>query len=259
MCAVFVGETRFPRDFKRYSRQYSFLELDCEPGSVPGKSKLQSCAATAPEGFVFSLVVPGAIANLGTGEESAKAWKSAQQVARVLRARWWVVRTPSDVRPTTRARQELGALFERLKESGMRVAWEPRGLWESDTAGATADALGVYLVQDVGRELPRAGKVLYTRLLALGKAARIGLSLADRVAQRAHAFEEAFVAVEGKGAQEIQKALGAEQALDELDAQVDELELEGDDASAEEHDEGDLDDEDQDDGLDEDDEDDEEA
>src|SRR4051812_28476287 len=218
MSPVFVGETRFPRDFKRYARQYSFLELDCEPGSVPGKSKLQSCAATAPEGFVFSLVVPSAIANLGTGEEAAKAWKSAQQVARVLRARWWVVRTPSDVRPTTRARQELGALFERLKESGMRVAWEPRGLWESDTAGATADALGVYLVQDVGREVPRAGKVLYTRLLALGKAARIGLSLADRVAQRAHAFEEAFIAVEGKGAQEIQKALGAERALDALDA-----------------------------------------
>jgi hypothetical protein len=211
---------------------------------------------------VFSLVVPGALGNLSTGEEAAKAWKSAQQVARVLRARWWVVRTPAEVRPTTRARQELGVLFERLKEGGMRVAWEPRGLWEPDTAGATADALGVHLVLDVGREAPRPGKVLYTRLLALGKAARIGLSLADRVAERAHAFEEAFIAVEGKGAQEIQKALGAERAMDELDAQADELEGEEHDASAEELDEGELDDGDDehaedDDGLDEDDEDDE--
>ena len=55
MPSVLVGETHIPRDFARYARQYSFLEIDCEPGNVPGKARLQSCAAQAPEGFVFSL------------------------------------------------------------------------------------------------------------------------------------------------------------------------------------------------------------
>lgn len=223
MSAVFVGETHLPRDFRRYSRQYSFLELDCEPGNIPGKGRLQACAEAAPEGFVFSLVVPSLVAALSTADEAAKVWKAAQQAARILSAGWWVVRTPAEVRPTRRAREDLGVLFKRLQEDGRRVAWEPGGLWEANAAGDTADALGAYLVQDVAREEPRRGPVLYTRLLALGRGARIGLSLADRVAERALGFEQAFIAVEGKGAQEIQKALGAardltsEHALDELE------------------------------------------
>jgi len=34
MPTAFVGETRLPKNFKRYARQFSMLELDCEPGSV---------------------------------------------------------------------------------------------------------------------------------------------------------------------------------------------------------------------------------
>src|SRR5688572_24539043 len=78
MPSVLVGETHLPRDFARYARQYSFLELDCEPGTVPGKARLQSCAAQAPEGFVFSLVVPAALASLERGEEAERAWKTTK-------------------------------------------------------------------------------------------------------------------------------------------------------------------------------------
>lgn len=221
-----VGETRLPKNFKRYAKQFSLLELDCEPGSVPGKAKLQACAAVAPPGFTFSLVVPSRVASLEAGPEFDKALKSAQNVARVLRAKWWVVRTPAEVRPTRRVRESLAALAARLQEGGMRVAWEPRGVWDEKAAGETADAIGAVLVQDIAREAPRAGSVLYARLLALGKGGRVSLSLADVVAERLQRYEEAFVVVEGQGAREIQQSLGM--ALDDaalgdpaLDAQSD--------------------------------------
>jgi uncharacterized protein YecE (DUF72 family) len=212
MQRVLVGETRVPKDFKRYASQFSLLELDCEPGSLPGKAKLEAWAESAPKGFVFSLVVPQRLAALEPGAEGDKAWKAAQNVARQLEAQWWVVRTPAGIRPTRRSRDELGALFQKLVSGGMRVAWEPGGLWEPADAAETAANLGVHFVQDLVRETPLARDVVYARLLALGRGARLGLSAADTVVQRAREFAEAFIVVEGRGAVEIGRALGLEMA-----------------------------------------------
>lgn len=220
MPTAFVGETRLPKNFKRYARQFSMLELDCEPGSVPGKERLAACAREAPEGFVFSLIVPSRVARLEPGPEADKALKSAQVAARLLGAKWWVVRTPAEVRPTRRSREALGALAQRLGEGGMRVAWEPRGVWDEAAAADTAAELGIAYVQDIAREVPRAGRVLYSRLLAVGKGGRIGLSLADLIAERMRAYEEAFVAVEGHGARDIQQALGLARDDAELDDEL---------------------------------------
>src|SRR5688572_15583498 len=104
MPTAFVGETHLPKNFKRYARQFSLLELDCEPGTIPGKARLAAVAEAAPEGFVFSLVVPSRLARLESGPEFDASWKAAQNVARVLGAKWWVVRTPAEVRPTRRSR-----------------------------------------------------------------------------------------------------------------------------------------------------------
>ena len=72
MPTVRVGETRLPKNFKRYAKQFSLLELDCEPGNVPGKARLEACAAAAPPGFTFSLVVPSRLASLSAGPEVDK-------------------------------------------------------------------------------------------------------------------------------------------------------------------------------------------
>jgi uncharacterized protein YecE (DUF72 family) len=222
MTTARVGETRLPKNFKRYAKQFSLLEIDCEPGTVPGKSRLEACAAAAPAGFVFSLVVPSRVASLESGADVDRAWKASQSVARILRPRWWVVRTPPEARPTRRVRESLASLVARLKDDGMRVAWEPRGVWDETAAGETADAIGATLVTDIAREAPRPGSVLYARLLALGKGGRVSLSLADVVAARVSAYEEAFVVVEGQGAREIQQALGIQR---EEDAAADDDEL----------------------------------
>jgi len=243
MSTARIGETRLPKNFKRYTKQFSLLELDCEPGNVPGKARLQSYAAVAPPGFTFSLLVPSRVASLEAGPEFDKAWKAASGVARVLRAQWWVVRTPAEVRPTRRARESLASLVARLKEGGMRVAWEPRGVWDEVAAGETADAIGAALVQDVAREVPRPGRVLYSRLLALGRGGRVSLSLADVVAERLSHYEEAFVVVEGQGAREIQQALGMvldDAALDAAGDAGDEAGLDDDSTDEEAGDEGEL-------------------
>jgi len=90
----------------------------------------------------------------------------------------------------------------------MRVAWEPRGLWEESAAKEAADNMGAVLVQDIAHEAPLPGKVLYSRLLALGRGGRVSLSVADVVAQRMREYEQAYVVTEGQGAREIQQALG---------------------------------------------------
>jgi uncharacterized protein YecE (DUF72 family) len=245
MPSVFVGESHLPKDFKRYSKQYSFLELDCEPGNIPGRSRLQACAAAAPEGFVFSLIVPSAIASLDAAAWEDRAWKQALAAAETLRSRWWVVRTPTSVRPTRRTREQLAAVFERLKDGGRRVAWEPHGVWDEAGAAETAAQLGVHVVQDIAREEPLARGVLYTRLLALGRGAKVGLSLADRVATRALEYSEAFVVVEGRGALEVQKAVRAMTGGELMAEDVEDDELEGheaEDAGAEDEDVVDEDD-----------------
>lgn len=269
MPTAFVGETRLPKNFKRYAKQFSLLELDCEPGNIPGKARLAAVAEAAPEGFVFSLLVPARLASLESGPDVEAAWKAAQNVARLLGAKWWVVRTPAEVRPTRRSREALAALVQRLGEGGMRVAWEPRGVWDESAAADTAASVGAAFVQDIAREVPRPGSVLYSRLLAVGKGARIGLSLADLIVERVSAFDEAFVVVEGQGARDIQQALGLAREDDGLDdllplgagaalagaaagglapADADE-DVEEDDVEEDDDDDGDLDDDD-DDGFD---------
>lgn len=231
MPSVLVGESRFPKDFKRYAQQFSLLELDCEPGNLPGKARLQACAAAAPPGFVFSLVVPARVAALEAAADDDKAWRAAQNIAKMLKAQWWVVKTPASVRPTRRTKEELSALFSRLSDRGQRVAWEPRGVWEQADAADTAAELGVHFVQDIARERPLAKGLLYSRLLALGRGTRIGLAVAEVVAERAQQFEAAFIIVEGQGAREIARATGRDHGLfgeEEGDAVSEELP--GDDA-----------------------------
>jgi uncharacterized protein YecE (DUF72 family) len=208
MASAHVGETHIPKDFGRYAGQFSLLEIDCDPGTVPGKARLQSCATLAPKGFVFSLVLPSDLSSLEGGEKAERAWKSVRAIANILKPRWWVVRTPASVRPTRQSREALASLFAQLAAPEVRIAWEPHGLWEDRSAAEAATAVGAHLVQDIAHHDPVPAEVLYARLLAFGRGARVGLGLAERVAERIRGFSEAFVAVEGRGAREILRALG---------------------------------------------------
>jgi hypothetical protein len=132
------------------------------------------------------------------------------------------------VRPTRKAREDLARLFERLRAPEVRIAWEPHGLWEDAAASETAAALGVHLVQDIAQQAPVPAPVLYARLLAFGRQARVGLGLAERVAERIRDFPEAFIAVEGHGAGTIARALGMAVEADPSELESEEAESESD-------------------------------
>ncbi len=214
MVNVVIGEGRLPRDFRRYSRHFSLVEVDLESGKAPGKARLRACREQAGEDFVFSLVVPRAIAAL-QGVQAQGEWSRVEAMAELVRPSWWVVRTPAALRPTTRARAQLGELFERLRQLGGRVAWEAAGLWEAAEVVRTARDLGATAVQDIALEPPIADEVLYSRVLALGRGERIGLGAAERIAERALQFEQAVVVIEGSGALTVQRLLGQRQQEDE--------------------------------------------
>lgn len=203
----FVGESKLAGDVKRYMRDFALVEVPTEPGLIPGKARLEQWRQAAPKNFVFSLVVPRRVAGLEATPESEADMKRALRAAEVLQSSWWVVRSEAGVRPTSTSRRLLGQLFASLAVGGRRVAWEPGGLWEDDTAAEFAQEVGAHLVQDVARVEPVPGQVLYSRLLAFGRGARLGLGVSELVAERVAGFQEAYLVVEGTGARYVQTAM----------------------------------------------------
>lgn len=221
MSSVFVGENKIPRDFNRYCSQFSLLEIDCERGRVPGKARLIACAEKAPEGFVFCLVVPSILSNLEEHPESEQEWERITKISKLVKATYWVVRTPAAVRPTRRSRVKLKELFERLRGLGPQVAWEAGGVWDESDAVSTAIELGATPVQDVARAMPLAADALYCRVLALGRGSRVGMGLAERIAERATIFPTALIVVEGSGAATVVKVIKEYADASEDDSQGD--------------------------------------
>jgi hypothetical protein len=80
-------------------------------------------------------------------------------------------------------------------------------VWTDEDAESAASGLGVVLVRDLAEYEPPGGSVVYTRLLALGRNARIGAGIIERVSERLEGVEEAFVIAEGRGAVGLAKQL----------------------------------------------------
>jgi uncharacterized protein YecE (DUF72 family) len=211
---VHVGRAALEGGIARYGRVFNLLEIVGERGRHPKRPGLLEWRKSVPDGFAFSVVVPTDVASLTAGTREDELLTHAEGVVEALDAAWWVLRTPPQVTPSTRATRALAALVSRLGAAGRRIAWEPRGVWSDETALAAAGTLGVRLVRDLARE-DRLDEdpVVYTRLRALGEGARIGAAAAERVAERLEGATEAFVVVEGTGAGRVRtvlrEALGA--------------------------------------------------
>src|SRR5262249_5182259 len=148
--------------------------------SIPRASTLRSWRKTVPPGFVFSVVLPRVVGELGGGKEADQALANALEVATHVEARCVVLATPPSVRPTAQNRKRLGAMMERLPREGVVLCWEPAGIWEADDVLSTARTVDALPVFDAARESIPAGAIAYTRLRALGKAASIGAKALDR-------------------------------------------------------------------------------
>jgi uncharacterized protein YecE (DUF72 family) len=216
---VHVGQAALGGKLERYARVFDFLEVRAAP-MLPSPSRLRRLRGDAPEGFCFSLVVPPKLAELRDAEPDAELVATTRAAATALGARFILARTPASVAPSGRARARLARLVEGLRDAATAIAWEPRGVWTDEDAEATANELGVVLVRDLAEHEPPAGPVVYTRLLALGRNARIGAGIIERVAERIEGAREAFVIAEGRGAVALAKQLrriASDEGLDEAD------------------------------------------
>lgn len=190
-----VGQAALQGGIRRYP--FDMLELPVEP-SLPHPKKLSAWPEARPE-RVFSLRLP--LSSVLPSTEQEKLLEFARNARGALAARWCVLSTGPATTPTPRNRAQLERLCQELRDESWRIAWEPRGVWAADETERWAEELGVVLVRDLSREVPPPGPVIYTRLRGLGFGARVGSRAVEHLATHLQDAEEAYVILEGEGAQ----------------------------------------------------------
>jgi uncharacterized protein YecE (DUF72 family) len=239
MPRVHIGQATLQGHLERYAKTFDFVEVKNDPALLSPRA-LKRLAGQAPEGFAFSLVLPKQLAELAETPAPA-ALEAVRAAADTLGARFVLVRTPASFTPSARSRARLARLAEGLRGKSA-IAWEPRGIWTDEEIAACAAELELVAVRDLAEQDPVPGPIVYTRLLALGRNARVGSAAIERVSERLEGAEEAFVIVEGQGAAGVVRRLrgdlapgggeGAEFEDGELDDGDDEFEDEDEDLEA---------------------------
>jgi len=125
----------------------------------------------------FSLVAPKAVAAVRPTPELESGLERLLEAQRLLQARFLLLSTPVDVTPAPLPRERLTKVVDRLREGLgeardlVRIAWQPRGVWELDAAAEFALKIGVDLAGDPladPREPFWHDALRYLRLTAVG-------------------------------------------------------------------------------------------
>lgn len=206
---LFVGQTSLRGDFRRYAREFNYVELLAEPQVLPNVKKVRTFASETKGKVQFGVVVSPRIWE-GGGDELGAYFK---KVAAACSPTWIVVRTPSSVRPGPTSERELAKKIDELRPlaAGAHLGWEPRGLWEPGMIARVAQQLGVVPVWD-GLSLPNASLgegPAYVRFADLGVGARVNEGRLERMAVKAEQCESLHVVVEGRGASRTRQILQA--------------------------------------------------
>lgn len=209
MVTVHVGLPQLKGDLARYAQRYELLEVRPVDTPLPKAAKLRQWRKQVPPSFVFSVVLPGVVAELRQAAEAEQALTQALEAADALEARCLVLTTPVSVTPTALNKKRLGALVEKLPRDVVVVAWEPRGVWSVDEAATVAGELGLHLLVDATQETPPKGAILYTRLRGIGAQTKAGPAAIARVREAMRGRREVFAVVETGNAGEVAKQLRA--------------------------------------------------
>jgi uncharacterized protein YecE (DUF72 family) len=207
MARPHVGLPLLEGSLERYAEKYDLVELRPVDASLPKSATLRAWRRKVPPSFVFSVVFPRVVSELKPSPELDKALEHALDVAREVEARCLVLATPPSVTPTDLNRKRLKALVERIPHDAVSLAWEPRGLWETEQAVALADDLDLVLIVDAAREPAPKGPIAYFRLRGLGEAARLSPAAIDKVAGELVARREAYVVIETASPVSVAQAL----------------------------------------------------
>lgn len=192
---LFVGPATPKGDFAKIGARFGMAEIRVDQ-PMPRAATLRAWRRDAGPQFVFSVVLPRSVSELGAGALRDPGLADAIEAARLLEARCILLSTPASVRPTNLYKDRIAALAERLPKAPTLLAWEPGGLWEVEEIRQTARAAQVLPVLDAAQgEIP-PGSVVYTRFRALGGASRLGERALANAADQLRGRREAFVVVE---------------------------------------------------------------
>lgn len=209
MARILVGLAALTGDIRKVADRFDLVEARLSGGAWPKDATLRKWRKSVPPAFVFSVVLPPAVASLSGDAESEAALAEALHVAALLEARCILLQTPPDVRPTAANKKRIAALFSKVPHEGTMRCWEASGVWEPEDVIATARSAKILPVLDAAQEALPPGPLVYTRLRALGKAAASPRTL-ERLSTALRGRREAFVVVEDPGeAAAVRSALPA--------------------------------------------------
>jgi hypothetical protein len=194
---LYVGLTNLVGHVANYAERFDLLEVRYEPERGQSAKALRRLRATAPEELVISLLLPPQVSSPML--EKPELVAPVLETAEILRARFLVVQTGSEVGPSPRARGRLAALARALTSGERRVAWEPRGPWEPEVASAMAREHGLVLVEDLSMVDGMPSEPIYTRLRVPGPGAALRGGAIERLAEQLTQAQQAYVVIEGRG------------------------------------------------------------
>ena len=203
MTVVRIGKTTTGLEALRPKSSLDYLELDLFRGAAPKRKALQRCRETAPAELQFGVWVSCPIAGL-----DSTVSERVREAAEILAARWIVVGSASELRPTAAARTTLAAAFESLSPEPSKLAWQPQGLWSEEQAGQFAQDRGVQLVVDpLDTHASVHPPSAYWRLSPLALRGTVRPAVAQRLAEMLEPMTEAYVVLP------LQRAEGPARAL----------------------------------------------
>ncbi|MFI5299324.1 MAG: hypothetical protein ACHREM_14615, partial [Polyangiales bacterium] len=178
----------------------------------------------------FALVAPKIVSAVRPGDPLDKGVEELLEAQRAIEAQWLVLTTPIEVTPSPLQRERLKKLVDQIRaglgeaKSVVRIAWEPKGVWEGDVAGSFAKSLGLDLSVDpladarepfwhptlrYLRQRPTAGRdgVAPTRLRNIAELLAGAMSDDDEDSSFVTVFLTAHAAAEGKKLKSLVKAI----------------------------------------------------
>ncbi|HQY61796.1 MAG: DUF72 domain-containing protein [Myxococcales bacterium] len=195
-----IGAKELRGELSAYAKRFDMLEVRppsaAQPKVGPTLTTLRKWRKAAPPHFEFVVVLGPAVGRLKASPELESELETALAAATALQSRCILLATPAEVTPTALSRDRIARLLERLPRDVTQIAWEPRGVWETDDAAVWACKWGVALSVDPTREPVPAGPVAYARLRALGESRSFGPAALERVTQAIGDRREAYVVID---------------------------------------------------------------